>query len=255
MKNIAVIFAGGTGKRMGIEDVPKQFLEVDDKPIIIYTIEHFDRHEEIDDIYVVCIASWIDYLKYQIEKHDIKKVKSVIPGGSTGQDSIYLGLKEASKYCEDDAIVLIHDGVRPFIDKDLISRNIRDTKLHGNAITSTNCNETFILSRNGVDVDDVPFRKASFNAQAPQTFRLGEIIEAHDKVRKFNPDYEDIVDSCTLFQTLGKPTFLTEGVRGNTKITNPVDIYIFNAWLEFRKNGGKTIGIPDLSEYKEIRHD
>lgn len=249
MKNIAVIFAGGTGKRMGIEDIPKQFLEVDEKPIIIHTIDHFDKHPEIDDIFVVCIEPWIDYLKNQIEKHGIKKVKSIIPGGVTGQDSIYLGLKEAANYYDYNDIVLIHDGVRPFIDKDLISRNIRDTKLHGNAITCTNCNETFIISKNGVDVDIVPIRKSSFNAQAPQTFKLGEIIEAHEEVRKSNPDYDDIVDSCTLFNALGKPTFLTEGVRGNTKITNPVDIYIFNAWLEFKKNNGKTIGIPDMTEY------
>lgn len=251
MKNVAVIFAGGTGKRMGIEDIPKQFLEVDDKPIIIHTIERFDEHPEIDDIYVVCIEPWIDYLKHQIEKYDIAKVKSIISGGTTGQDSIYRGLKEASKYCDDDDIVLIHDGVRPFIDGELISRNISDAKLHGNAITCTNCNETFILSKNGVDVADVPIRRESFNAQAPQTFHLGEILNAHEIVRKDNPDYEDIVDSCTLFQKLGLATFLTKGLRGNIKITDPVDIYLFKAWLEFKRSNGKTIGVPDMSEYED----
>ena len=124
MKNIALIFAGGTGQRMGVKDVPKQFLEVDGKPIIIYTIEFFEHHKEIDEIYVVCIETWIDYLKYKLEKYGIKKVKSVIPGGKTGQDSIYLGLKEAEKYCNPDDIVLVHDGVRPFITEDLISNNL-----------------------------------------------------------------------------------------------------------------------------------
>ena len=124
MKNIAVVFAGGTGQRMGIKDVPKQFLEVEGKPVIIYTLEHFQNHPEIDDIYVVCIEPWIDYLNYQLDKFGITKVKSVVPGGKTGQDSIYLGLKEAEKYCSPEDVVLIHDGVRPFINADLISRNI-----------------------------------------------------------------------------------------------------------------------------------
>lgn len=253
MKNIAVIFAGGTGQRMGIKDVPKQFLEVEGKPVIIYTLEYFQEHEEIDDIFVVCIEPWIDYLNFQLEKYGINKVRSVVPGGATGQDSIYIGLKEAEKTCSKDDIVLIHDGVRPFITKELISRNIRDTKLHGNSITCTGCNETFITSKNGVDVDSVPVRRESFNAQAPQAFRLGEIIEAHEQMREVNPDYVDVIDSCTLFNMQGRPTFLTEGVRGNTKITNPVDIYIFKAWLEFKKNNGAVQGIPVLDEYYTAR--
>ncbi len=247
MKNIAVIFAGGTGTRMGVDDVPKQFLEVEGKPIIIYTLEYFSNHAEIDEIYVVCIEAWIEYLKEKIKKFGINKIKSVIPGGKTGQDSIYLGLKEASKYCNSDTVVLIHDGVRPFITKELISRNIADTRKNGNSITCTGCNETFIISSNGLNVESVPVRRISFNAQAPQAFHLGEIIEAHETMRKKNPEYKDVIDSCTLFQLLGKPTYLTEGVRGNIKITNPVDIYVFKAWLEFKNNGGKVIGIPDLT--------
>ena len=129
MKNIALIFAGGTGQRMGVKDVPKQFLEVDGKPVIIYTIEFFEKHKDIDEIYVVCIEPWIDYLEYKLSKTNIKKIKSIIPGGATGQDSIYLGLKEAEKYCDKDTIVLVHDGVRPFISEDLITRNINDAKL------------------------------------------------------------------------------------------------------------------------------
>lgn len=248
-KNVAIIFAGGTGQRMGVKDVPKQFLEVEGKPIIIYTLEYFQNHKEIDEIYVVCIEAWIDYLKFQLKKYGMDKVKSVVPGGKTGQDSIYIGLKEAQKHCGDNSVALIHDGVRPFISEELISRNIADTKKNGNSITCTGCNETFIISKDGLIVDEVPVRRESYNAQAPQGFKLGEIIEAHETMRKRNPDYIDVIDSCTLFELLGKRTYLTEGVRGNTKITNPVDIYIFEAWLKFRNNGGKVIGIPDLKEY------
>lgn len=251
MKNVAVIFAGGTGTRMGVKDVPKQFLEVGGKPIIIYTLEYFQNHPEIDEIYVVCIEPWIDYLKFQLEKYGMSKVVSVVPGGKTGQDSIYIGLKEAEKNCSPDDVVLIHDGVRPFISPELISRNIADTRRNGNSITCTGCNETFIISKDTVNVDSVPVRRESYNAQAPQAFRLGEIIEAHETMRAKNPDYIDVIDSCTLFNMLGKKTYITEGVRGNTKITNPVDLYIFEAWLEFKNNGGKAKGIPDLIEYYE----
>ena len=253
MKTVAVIFAGGTGTRMGVNDVPKQFLEVENKPIIIYTLEYFSNHPQIDGIYIVCIKGWIDYLKKKIVEFNINKVESIIPGGKTGQDSIYLGLKEASKYCSSDTVVLIHDGVRPFITEDLISRNIADTRKYGNSITSTGCNETFIISSNGVDVEMVPIRRESFNAQAPQAFHLGEILSAHEEMRKVNPNYTDVIDSCTLFKLLDKPTYLTEGVRGNIKITNPVDIYIFKAWLEFKNNGGKVIGIPDLSKHVGVK--
>lgn len=250
--NIAVIFAGGTGNRMGLKDVPKQFLEVEGKPIIIHTIEHFEKHPEIDEIYLVCIESWIEYLKYLLEKHRITKVKAIVTGGNSGQESIYKGLKEAEKKCPKDSIVLIHDGVRPLIDHDLITRNINDTKLHGNSITCTGCNETFITSKNGIEVNGVPIRRESFNAQAPQAFRLGDVIESHEQMRKTNPNYIDVIDTCTLFNMQNKPVFLTEGVRGNIKITNPVDIYIFKAWLEYKKNDGKIIGVPNLEEYYKI---
>ena len=253
MKNVAVIFAGGTGQRMGIKDVPKQFLEVEGKPIIVYTLEYFENHPEIDEIYLVCIESWLDYMEYQIEKYNLTKVKSLVKGGKTGQDSIYIGLKEAEKNCMPDDIVLIHDGVRPFITPELISANIRDAKRYGNSITCTGCNETFIVSKDGVNIDSVPVRRESFNAQAPQAFKLGEIIDAHEEMRAKNPDYIDVIDSCTLFNLLGKPTYLTEGVRGNTKITNPVDIFIFKAWLEFKRSNGMIPGIPNLDEYYDAR--
>ena len=248
MKNIAVIFAGGTGKRMGVSDIPKQFLEVGGKPIIIYTLEFFEKHDDIDEIYVVCIESWIDYLKAKLKEHNIGKVKSIIPGGTSGQDSIYRGLKEASKYCDREDVVLIHDGVRPFISEDLISSNIDDTTEYGTSITCLECNETFIMSRDGKTVNEVPIRRESFTAQAPQGFRLGEIIDAHEAIRKDNPNYQDIVDSCTLFNALGKSVHMTDGVRGNTKITNPVDIYIFEAWLDFKNSSGKAKGIPNIDD-------
>ena len=129
--NVALIFAGGSGTRMNTKSKPKQFLELHGKEIIIYTLEHFERHPEIDAIAVVCIADWIDYLKSIIRKHGIDKVKWIVPGGETGQDSIFNGLEAIHKDCPEDSVVLIHDGVRPLINRELISDNIVTNNIVG----------------------------------------------------------------------------------------------------------------------------
>ena len=132
MKNIAVIFAGGIGKRMNSGDIPKQFLEVDGKPILIYTLELFQDHEEIDGIILVCVADWIDHAKKLIAEYGLSKVIEVIPGGVTGHESRLLGLQCAGRYY-DEAVVLIHDGVRPLIDRETISNAISCTNEKGSA--------------------------------------------------------------------------------------------------------------------------
>ena len=249
MKNIAIIFAGGTGTRMGIENIPKQFLEVDGKPIIIYTLEFFQNHMEIDEIYISCIATWMDYMKELVKDFGITKVKSIVEGGKTGQDSIYNALVEAKKYNDEDANVLIHDGVRPYITYDLISDCINSVNLYGTAITCTSCFETIIISKDGNEISEVPFRKETYAAQAPQAFKLGEIIDAHKQMRKINPDYENIVDSCTLYRVLGKDVKLVQGNRGNIKVTTPEDYFQFKSLLECKKNIDETgFNVPEMSE-------
>ncbi len=126
--NIAVIFAGGVGKRMGNTDKPKQFIEIEGKPIIIHTLEHFEKNKNIDAIIVASKVEWIDYLNDLLVKYNIKKVAKVVPGGETGQMSIFNGIKCAKEMYGDDAIVLIHDGVRPFITDELIDTNIQTVK-------------------------------------------------------------------------------------------------------------------------------
>ena len=121
----AVIFAGGIGERMNSRARPKQFLEIHGKPIIIYTVEIFERHPEIDNICVVCLESWINELKHQLERNYIKKVKYIVPGGSTGHDSVYNGLVAIKDDMKENDLVVIHDGVRPLITDELVSENIR----------------------------------------------------------------------------------------------------------------------------------
>ena len=169
--NIAVIFAGGSGRRMNTKDKPKQFLMVHGKPIIVHTIEKFQYHPAIDGIVVVCISDWIDYMAEMQYRYRLDKIGRIIPGGETGQMSIYKGLEAAAKlYGTDDNIVLIHDGVRPLINDKLIDDNIESVKKHGSAITVNLAKETVILVDDEGTVTDVPRRDRSRTAQAPQSF-------------------------------------------------------------------------------------
>lgn len=226
MKNIAIIFAGGTGQRMGSE-IPKQFLEVYGKPILIHTLEKFQLHEEIDLIYVGCKEEYIPYFKELVKKYHINKIpeNGIISGGNSGQDTIYRLLKHARNNNDEDSIVLIHDGVRPIITEEVISKNIDSVKTYGTAITCTSCFETPVISYDGKTVSETPARNNVYTAQAPQSFHLGEILKIHDKVREYDPNYEGegIVDSCTLARSVGVDVNIIEGNRGNIKVTTPGD--------------------------------
>ena len=235
MKNIAIIFAGGSGARMG-SGLPKQFIEVNGKPIIIHTLEMFEEHPDIDEIYVACKEEYIRKLDKLVRKHLISKVVKIVAGGTSGQGSIYNALMAAKEYNEENTVVLIHDGVRPCITKELIDENLSCVKEHGSAITCTAMYETPIVSRDGKTVDEVPERKLYYTAQAPQCFYLDDVIEAHHKTLETNPTYEGIVDTCTLMRSLGKEVKIVEGPRGNIKVTTPEDLYIFRAMIEYRES-------------------
>jgi 2-C-methyl-D-erythritol 4-phosphate cytidylyltransferase len=244
-KNIAVIFAGGTGQRMGETTLPKQFLEVYEKPIIIWTLEYFEEHKEIDEIHIACKEDFVEHLENLIKEFKFEKIAAIVAGGSTAQDSIYKGLLSARKNNAENSIVLIHDGVRPFITKKLISKLIASVKKKGSGVTCTPCFETIMLSDDGIKINEVPLRKNSFAAQAPQAFRLGKIIEAHEKTRKTNPSYKDLVDACTLMRKLGEEVYMVQGNIGNIKITKPEDVYILKGLFKYRKSE-EIIGISLL---------
>jgi len=236
--NIAIIFAGGTGQRLksGQDATPKQFLKIHNKPIIIHTLELFQEHPQIDKIYIAIHPDYYDYMSELVKHYYITKTAGIVEGGATGQDSIYNALKLAQSQNPDDSIVLIHDGVRPNITPEVITQNIECAAKNGNAITSTSCFETILISENGINPKHVPYRKHTYCAQAPQSFRLGEIIQAHETTRKTNPDYTDIVDSCTLYKTLGKETYMIKGNRGNIKITTIEDLYILRALIRYKED-------------------
>jgi len=234
--NIAVIFAGGVGSRMHSKERPKQFLEMYNKPIIIHTLEFFQNHPMIDAIVVVCIENWIPFLEKLIYKYRIEKVRVVVPGGETGQLSIYNGLKAAKEMAKNEkAIVLIHDGVRPLITEKLITDNIESVKRYGSAITTAKVKETIlVVSDEDSSIDYVPSRKNSRVAKAPQSFWLDDILSAHEKALKKGET--TWIDSCTMMQEYGFKMHLIDGPSQNIKITTPEDFYTMRAILEAKEN-------------------
>lgn len=233
MKNVAVIFAGGAGKRMNTVSRPKQFLELRGKPIIVYTLELFDTHPEVDAIVVACIASWIPFLQKQIKKFEITKVVEIVPGGDTGQESIYNGLMAVKRNFSDDTCVMIHDGVRPLITQQTITDNIRTVHEQGNCITCVPATETFVVCRDNGTLE-IPSRKDSLIARAPQSFILADICAAHERARE--EKRMDFIDSCTMMSYYGYRMHTILGPMENIKITTPTDFFIFRAMVEVHEN-------------------
>ncbi len=232
--NIAAIFAGGSGVRMHTKSRPKQFLELNGKPIIIYTLELFDNHPQVDAIVVACIDSWIPFLKKMIRKFEITKVIEIVPGGETGQDSIYNALQAAERAADGkDATVMIHDGVRPLIKEQTITDNINTVEEFGSCITCVPATETFVVSQADGSLE-IPSRANSLIARAPQSFHLSDIITAHR--RAISEGMHDFIDSCTMMSHYGYTLKTIIGPMENIKITTPTDFFIFRAMVEVHEN-------------------
>lgn len=232
--NIAAIFAGGSGVRMHTKSRPKQFLELNGKPIIIYTLELFDNHPQVDAIVVACIDSWIPFLKKMIRKFEITKVVEIVPGGETGQDSIYNALQAAERAADrTDATVMIHDGVRPLITEQTITDNINTVEEFGSCITCVPATETFVVSQADGSLE-IPSRANSLIARAPQSFHLSDIMTAHR--RAISEGMHDFIDSCTMMSHYGYTLKTIIGPMENIKITTPTDFFIFRAMVEVHEN-------------------
>ena len=228
--NIALIFAGGTGSRMNNTSSPKQFLSLYNKPIIIYTLEHFEEHPSIDGIIISCIKSWIPHLKALLKQFNIKKVRSIVPGGRTGQESIFNGLVSTEKYFHKDSIILIHDAVRPILTEQLITDNINSVIEFGNAVTSALPTETPLQVDKNNNIDIVHQRDIFRVAKAPQSFKLADILSIHRQARE--EKYNNAIDSSSLMLKYGVSIKLVEGSSSNIKITTPTDYFIFKALID-----------------------
>ncbi len=234
MKNIVLIFAGGTGQRMNTRTVPKQFLELHGKPIIVYTIEQFQHHPLIDGIVVVMLEGWIDHFNALAKRYCLDKVSAVVPGGVSGQASIYNGLKKASELFQADSTVLIHDGVRPLIDEKTITSAIECVREHGSAVTVSPAVETITLEDSTGKVGQIIERSKCKLAKAPQCFVLGDILAAHE--RAISEGKSDFIDSASLMQCYGHDLYTVDGSPENIKITTPSDFYIFKAIVDAKES-------------------
>jgi len=242
----ALIFAGGTGLRMSTHAKPKQFLELHGKPVIIYTIEHFEIHPEVENIVVVCLENWIKELKLLLRRYAIDKVSQIIPGGERGDISIYNGLRALESVCGPDDIVLIHDGVRPLISSQLISANIAKAKECGNAITIDRVTESVIRVDSSGGIIDVPPKWETFHAKAPQTFRYKVIWDLYKKARA---DGKIPMDSTHLCGMYNEKMHTVLSSPNNLKITSPADYYIFRALYEAMENE-QILGINEANLIK-----
>ena len=233
--NIALIIAGGSGNRMG-QDIPKQFMYVDNAPIIIHTLQCFERHPDIAVIGVVCLMGWETVLQRYANQYRITKLKYIFPGGNTGMESIHngiYGLKEVG-YADDD-LVLIHDAVRPLLSQDIISSNIAICKAYGYAITGIKCREAILESKDGFSSTTSIPRDMLIRTQTPQTFTLKNIIEVHEEAA--SKGITDSVASCTLCAELGnREMHIVPGSEKNIKITTIEDLEILKALMHTSKD-------------------
>ena len=233
MKNIALVIAGGTGERTH-QDIPKQFINIHNKPVIVYTLEAFQRHPNIDAIEVVCLSGWQDILRAYAKQFSIAKLEGIVPGGETGMQSIRNGLWDLDqRYRDPKDIVLIHDAIRPMVSEEIISDNIRVCRSKGNAITVVPCTSVMLKTLDSVTSDSQIPRDNLKVTQTPQTFFLREIIEAHKEA--ISRGIDDSIASCSLYVELGKELYLSIGSEKNIKLTTSEDIEILSALLETKR--------------------
>jgi 2-C-methyl-D-erythritol 4-phosphate cytidylyltransferase len=232
--NIVMIIAGGRGERMQ-QDIPKQFLNIHDKPVIVYTMQAFQKHPEIDGILVVCIDGWQEILKAYAHQFNITKLRWVVAGGNNGQESIHNGIMELQKYCDGADLVLVHDGIRPNVSQEIISNCIAECRLHGSAITVIPCAEAMLLrSEERNSSSSVISRDMLARTQTPQAFPLKKLLWAHEEAQKRK--ISNSIASCTLMVELGEEVYFCPGSEKNIKITTTDDMEIFKALLMARKD-------------------
>ena len=228
MANIALIIAGGSGTRMK-QDIPKQFLTVNEKPVIIYTLEAFQNHPEIDCIAVACLESWISVLWAYAKQFNITKLQYVVPGGAYGQGSIRNGLYELKNHFKAEDLVLVHDGNRPMVSAEIISDCIITAQKYGCAIAAIPCVEAIFVTQDGIESSESIPRNNLRRTQTPHAFSLGKLLELHDKA--FEKGITNSVASGTLAIELGEKVYFSIGSEKNLKLTTLDDIDIFKALL------------------------
>ena len=231
---VALLTAAGSGTRMG-QDIPKQFMHVDNKPIIIHTMEAFQKHPSVDAIIVVTIPSWIDVVKAYARQFNIDKLRWVVAGGETGQESILNGLKALEAEMTQDDIVMVHDGNRCMVSSEIISDSLATFKKYGSAVAAIPCVEAVFRSSDNGQSSTVSIpREQLFRTQTPHTYTLGKLLWAHEAAAERG--IKETAASCTLMQALGETIYFSKGSEENLKITTVDDLMIFKALLHTKKD-------------------
>lgn len=225
---VALLTASGSGTRMH-QDIPKQFLHIENKPVIIHTLERFQNHPQVDAIIVVTLPTWIDFVWAYAKQFNITKLKWVVPGGATGQESICNGLEAIAGECKASDVVMIHDGNRPLVDRDIISNSIATFNQHGCAVASIPCTEAVFVSDDRISSTKTIPREQLQRTQTPHTYTLGKLQWAYEQAKLHN--IKNTTAVCTLMCELGEKIFFSQGNEKNIKLTETEDLDIFSSLL------------------------
>ena len=233
--NIAIVIAGGSGSRMG-QDIPKQFIHVYDKPVLIYTLEGFQKHPQIDAIELVCIDGWHDVVRAYARQFNITKLKWIVSGGKTGQESIRNGVFYLEGKCEPDDTIIIHDGIRPLIDESVLSDVIVKCKRYGNAVASLPYNEQIFVADDEISTTRFIPRETLRRVSTPQAYRFALLDEKYHeafekKIGIYGSHYAN-----TMMVELGVRLFFAAGSDKNIKLTTKDDLELFKAYLKSDKD-------------------
>lgn len=234
-KNIALIIAGGVGSRMGLE-IPKQFVNINNKPVIIYTLEAFEKLPQIDAIEIVCIKGWEETLKDYLKKFNITKVKWIVEGGNSGQESIRNGIFNLEDKISPEDNVIIHDGVRPMLDEEIILDVIAKCNLYGNGISSMPYNEQIFLKDDEESTTQYIPRETLRRMVTPQAYKFSLIDNAYHEAFEKQIGISGSSYANTMMVELGHKLYFAAGSDKNIKLTTPDNLLIFKAMLEMDEN-------------------
>lgn len=230
--NVALILAGGHGSRTE-QDIPKQFMNVYEKPLIIYTLENFQRHQDIDGIAVVCLDGWHEVLRAYARQYRITKLKWIVDGGGDGQKSTQKGIEALREVCADEDVILVHDAIRPFITEEVISDAIKKCLRKGSGLSAVRCQETIVRTDNGVFGCEGISRQEIMRVQTPQAYKYGKAFWAYEEADRRGITGEVYIN--TLMLRLGETVYFSKGTEKNVKITTIDDLEVFKALLNMER--------------------
>lgn len=230
--NIALILAGGCGSRTQ-QDVPKQFMNVYEKPLIIYTLENFQKHPEVDGIVVVCLEGWDEVLKAYARQYGITKLRWVTKGGGDGQESTRKGMESLRDVCRETDIVIVHDAIRPFLTPEVISDAIRVCREKGSGLSAVRCQETIVRTDNGLFGEENIGRQEIMRVQTPQAYLYKKALWAYEEAARRGIRGEVYIN--TLMLHLGERVYFSKGTEKNVKITTIDDLEVFKALLNMER--------------------